>query len=122
MESFFLENLGATAIVVLLWLSREIAGFALKLKLEKHKERLANALNRRLALVGWDLLGLIYTIWFAFHLFNNSAAASRRDVLIACGLTLFVVMATANLMDDLLQWAKTLRSSDSQTTGRVQAP
>ncbi|WP_074580170.1 hypothetical protein [Polaromonas sp. JS666] len=92
--------------VLTLWVVREIAGFILKTKLEPHKQTVNRLMNKKLLFVVVDVLILCYSFWYAFFLLNSIEVATKRDVLIGFGLSLFVTVQVMNLFDDLVQWAR----------------
>lgn len=92
--------------VLALWIAREIAGFILKTKLEPHKQTVNRLVNKKLLFVVMDVLIFCYSFWYAFFLLNSTEAATKRDVLIGFGLSLFITLQVVNLLDDLVQWAR----------------
>jgi hypothetical protein len=103
-------SVGTVTVLVALWLLKEVATFTVKLVLERHKDTLARAMNKRLWMVGFDFLAVGYLIWAGFFLFNSGEPATRRDVLFGAGWTLMVAISVLSLFDDLIQWAKAMRA------------
>lgn len=112
-------SIGTVLVVAALWLLKEVATYCLKVMLERHRDTISRAINKRLWMVGFDLFALAYLVWAAFFLFNSTEPATKRDVLLACGWTLMFVISAVNFLDDLIQWA---RASRAQPMKPLRAP